>query len=381
MSKGIILLVLLLAVRIPAIAQQKNSTHSFFRDSTDGAFDVSEWVITAHGFIPIPMLITEPALGNFGGAIVPVFITRNAPYLDSIGGKLVAQQVRPNIYAGVGAYTANGTWLGAGLAMGVIKKWRAYYRLASGYANVNLNFYKTLPSLGDQSFLFTIKTLPIYGQLIKQIQRSHWYVGSNYLYLQSQIERGNPIFYQPEEISSKVSRLNLLVEYDTRDNIFTPDKGFLLNAQVGAADQLIGSDYNYQQINTAAFSYIPLSHKLIGAFRAEYQQVWNDVPFFLKPFINLRGIPVARYQGNVTTLVETEWRYDFVPRWSALIFSGAGKAIQDWSDFSNASWHGSVGVGGRYLIARKLKLRMGIDVARGPEQWAYYIVFGTSWVR
>src|SRR6478736_1236052 len=199
MVKAILFLISFLLVIVPASAQRKNATRSFFRDSTDGAFDVSEWVLTAHGFIPIPMLITEPALGNFGGALIPVFITRNAPYLDSVGGKLVTQQVRPNIYAGVGAYTANGTWLGAGLAMGAIKKWRAYYRVASGYANVNLNFYKALSSLGDQSFLFTIKTVPVYGQLIKQISRSHWYVGANYLYLRSQIERGNPIFYQPEE--------------------------------------------------------------------------------------------------------------------------------------------------------------------------------------
>ncbi len=381
MGKAILFLISSLFVIIPASAQHKNATRSFFRDSTDGAFDVSDWVLTAHGFIPIPMLITEPALGNFGGAIIPVFITRNAPYRDSIDGKLITQQVRPNIYGGMAAYTANGTWLGAAATMGAIKKWRAYYRLASGYANVNLNFYKTLPTLGDQSFLFTINTLPIYGQLIKQISRSHWYVGANYLYLQSQIERGDPTFYTPEKINSKVSRLSMLVEYDSRDNIFTPNKGLFLNAQIGASDKAIGSDYDYQLINTAAFCYVPLSHKLIAGFRAEYQQVWNDVPFYLKPYINLRGIPVMRYQGNVTSLVETEWRYDFVPRWSGLIFSGAGKAFQDWADFSNAQWHGSVGVGGRYLIASKLKLRMGVDVARGQEQWAYYIVFGTSWVR
>ncbi|MBP2689588.1 MAG: hypothetical protein H6Q83_1775, partial [Deltaproteobacteria bacterium] len=24
-------------------------------------------------------------------------------------------------------------------------------------------------------------------------------------------------------------------------------------------------------------------------------------------------------------------------------------------------------------------LQMGVDVARGPEQWAIYVVFGNSW--
>lgn len=375
-------LTLSLSATLSSTAQNKKPTSpSFLKDSTDGAFDVSEWVLTAHGFIPVPMLITEPALGGIGGAIYPVFISKNTPFLDTINGKPVTERVRPNIYGGGAAYTANGTWLVAAAVIAVIKKWRARYRLIGGYANVNLNFYKTLPTLGEQSALFTIKTIPLSGQLIKQISKSHWYAGANYLYLQSEIKSGDPLFYEPKEISSKVSRLSLLIEYDNRDNIFTPDDGLMVNALFGSSNEAIGSDYNYQMINAASFYYIPLSHNLIGGLRAEYQQVWNDVPFYLKPFINLRGIPVMRYQGNVTTVLETELRWDVLPRWSGLVFGGTGKAVQEWSEFSDASWHSSAGIGGRYLIARKLKLRMGLDVARGPDQWAYYVVFGTSWVR
>jgi Omp85 superfamily domain len=363
-------------------AQLKNRVSpSYFKDSTDQSFDVSDWVLTAHGFIPVPVLITEPALGGFGGALIPVFITRNTPYMDTVNGKAITQRVRPNIYALGAAYTANGTWLLAGGCAGVIKKWRAYYRVATGYANVNLTFYKTLPSVGEQSFLFNIRTIPIYGQLIKQINKSHWYAGVNYLYLQSELRRTNALFHDPIEINRRVSRLSVLIEYDNRDNIFTPDDGFRFNTLIGTSSETIGSDYNYKMVNSAAFYYVPITPKLIGGFRAEYQQVWNDVPFYLLPFINMRGIPVARYQGNITTLAETEFRWDVTPRWSGVVFGGAGKAIQEWSEFPDASWHGAAGLGGRYLIARQLKLRMGVDVARGPEQWAYYLVFGTSWVR
>ena len=31
------------------------------------------------------------------------------------------------------------------------------------------------------------------------------------------------------------------------------------------------------------------------------------------------------------------------------------------------------------VTAREFGLQMGIDVARGPEQWAIYVVFGNSW--
>jgi hypothetical protein len=39
----------------------------------------------------------------------------------------------------------------------------------------------------------------------------------------------------------------------------------------------------------------------------------------------------------------------------------------------------SAGTGFRYLVARQFGVRMGLDVARGPEQWAAYVVFGNSW--
>jgi len=35
------------------------------------------------------------------------------------------------------------------------------------------------------------------------------------------------------------------------------------------------------------------------------------------------------------------------------------------------------GGGFRYLTAREFGLQMGFDVARGPEEWAIYVVFGT----
>ena len=67
-----------------------------------------------------------------------------------------------------------------------------------------------------------------------------------------------------------------------------------------------------------------------------------------------------RYQGDITTLAETEWRWNFLPRYSVVVFGGAAKAFNDDVSFDESSWRVSGGLGGRYLIARKLKLRMGM---------------------
>ena len=72
----------------------------------------------------------------------------------------------------------------------------------------------------------------------------------------------------------------------------------------------------------------------------------------------------------------------FVPiPWSLMLYGGAAKAFDDWDGFSDARWLYSYGTGFRYLLARKFKLRVGIDVAHGPDTWAYYIVFGSNWLK
>jgi len=42
--------------------------------------------------------------------------------------------------------------------------------------------------------------------------------------------------------------------------------------------------------------------------------------------------------------------------------------------------HFGYGVGFRYLIARKLGLGAGLDIARCPEETTFYIIFGSAWI-
>jgi len=376
--KRILCLFLLFGTQLPFLFGQEKVS---FKDSLDHKFDVSDWVLTANGFIPIPVIITEPALGGIGGALFTIFVDVNTPYRDTINGELVTTRAKPNLYGVGGAYTANGTWAFAGVSIGTIKKYRLNYRLISAYADVNLEFFRELENGDEHSFEFNLHTFPVFGQLVKHFKGRSWYTGLNYLFLNTKIQQSNPEFHSAKEVNSNVSRLGVMLEYDTRDNVFTPDKGFRWNSVFGVADDALGSDYDYTSLNSAAFYYLPISKRIISGFRAEYQQMWGDPPFYLLPFINMRGIPVARYQGTITALAETEWRWDLTPRVSLVTFGGAGKAIPEESSFEESKWRYSGGAGTRYLIARKLKLRGGIDVARGPEQWAYYIVFGTTWTR
>ncbi|KQX08733.1 hypothetical protein [Flavobacterium sp. Root420] len=99
------------------------------------------------------------------------------------------------------------------------------------------------------------------------------------------------------------------------------------------------------------------------------------------PGINLRGIPAARYMGKTSIVTEAEFRWDLYRRWSLMAYGGVASAFNDWDQAFAKPVVYSYGSGFRYLLARKFKLRMGVDVAKDPEQWAYYIVFGSNWMR
>src|SRR5678816_1957304 len=115
-----------------AILSQSGKKHISLKDSIDGKLDLSDYIIDANGFVPVPMIITEPALGGFGGAIIPVFIKKKKPYEDSINGKLIKTPVAPDVTGGAAIYTVNNTWALAAFRAGTFVKSRIKYIIGGG---------------------------------------------------------------------------------------------------------------------------------------------------------------------------------------------------------------------------------------------------------
>lgn len=357
--------------------------HISVKDSLDGAFDLSDYIIYAHGFLVVPTVITEPALGGIGGAIVPVFLKKHAPVVDENGKK---RFINPDITGGIGMYTGNKSWMVGAFRSGTLIKPKILYRVMAGYGDMNLSFYaNNRPNLPDQEFKLNFKSTIFYTQWLKQFNNPKWSAGPQYLFLNSKINLPDfnlpPPFVDPKDIKSTISQLGLAMQFDGRDNIFTPDKGIRLQSDFFWSDNILGSDYDAWRVNLSAIGFYPLTKKLIGGLRIEGEQAFGNPPFYLLPGINLRGIPAARYQGKTSIVTEAELRWDFYRRWSIMGYGGLASAFNDWDDAFAKPVVYSYGTGFRYLLARKFKLRMGVDVAKGPEDWAYYIVFGSNWLR
>ena len=100
------MLKLALACAIPALGGTEEPTSSSasskFRDPDDGQFDISTYLATPKRFLPVPIVVTEPAIG-YGGGIAGMFI-RPRKQAGSEGF------ARPNISIAGGIATENGTW-------------------------------------------------------------------------------------------------------------------------------------------------------------------------------------------------------------------------------------------------------------------------------
>ena len=88
-----------------------------------------------------------------------------------------------------------------------------------------------------------------------------------------------------------------------------------------------------------------------------------------------------KYQNRNTTLMETEISVDIVKRWSLIGFAGIGNAYESIPEFEKGKSVRTAGTGFRYLLARKFGAKMGMDFAASQDDYAVYIVFGSSWIR
>lgn len=365
-----------------SFAQKK---HISFKDSLDGGIDLSDYIIDAHGFVPVPIIITEKSLGGFGGALAPIFMKKRRPFIDSVGDHVKVTPVSPDVTGAVGGYTANNSWFAGAFRSGTFVKPKIKYMVGAVYADINMSFYKSFPKLGDKEFKFNIKSTVAVLQATKKISSSNWYIGLKYMFAKSNLKYRTdtvmPDFVKPIEYNSTLSQLGAIVEFDNRDNIFTPNNGLKFHIDAICSNNVLGSDFDFWRSNYYAYIYKTLFKKLTVGLRIDGQQTFGDPPFYFLPYLDMRGVPVNRYQGKADILSELELRWDLYKRWSLMAYSGTGKAFDNWNEWSDTKYVFTYGTGFRYLLARKFKLRVGVDVAKGPESWTYYIVFGSNWLK
>jgi len=358
--------VILIITCLSTGAQEKTKKFSAFRDSLDNAIDISDWLVNKKGILIVPTIITEPAV-DYGAAIGALFF--HSAYTEKKGP--------PSISGVGGGATLNGTWAAAVFHLGFWKSDQIRYLGALGKTNANLGFYGSgsLGIPGVESVNLNLDAWFLIQQLKFRLGSSDFFLGGNYMLLDTyntfEIPIDIPEFTGISDTST-LREVSLKFEFDSRNNIFTPTKGLFLG---------LSGDALYGRIGLTLIGYIPAGDKVFVGIRHESNYSLGDIPFYARPIINMRGAPLMKYQNKNTLLMEAELSWNVYKRWFVSGFAGIGNAFESFENFDGGKSVATVGTGFRYKLARKLGTNMGMDFGFSQDDFAFYIVLGTAWLR
>jgi len=352
-------------------------------DPQDGKLDMSEWLLNHRGVLPVPIVITEPALG-YGGGVALMFFHRpqgSAAMRTTASGK--TRFISPNIYGVMGMKTENGSNAYGGGAMLHFDEDRWRYKGGVAKASFNLDFYTQGKFFPAQEIGYNVDGLASFQQVSRRIGDDDFYVGLSWIYMDLDVAfdtASDSQFFTDRELAQKSSGLGLMLEYDTRDNPFTPSSGWTAALDANFYREGFGGDVDFDSYRAHAFAYWPVWDKrLVIGGRLDLRAVDGDVPFYRLPYVDMRGIAAGRYQDRRAAMAETELRWNLTPRWALIGFVGAGRAWGRRDSFGDATTAVAKGAGFRYLLARKLGMYGGLDYAWGPDDHTFYIQMGSAW--
>jgi outer membrane protein assembly factor BamA len=345
-----------------------------FIDPDDGYLDVSG-LLSQGGFIPVPIIITEPAVEGglgFAGQFIHPPTTPGA-----VPGRTIAG----------GAYTGNGSWGGGLLRQGTLAEGQWLYRFGLGVADVTLPIF---PFGGSNEVDYRNGMKFGFGNIRYKVPETSFSIGPRFIYRTSDVslstqgplaDRVNTVIDRFTE-EQQYTALGFSMNYDTRDNPFSPTQGVNAIFSFDVYSDAFGSDREFTaaQLDLHAFQRLDDMWSL-GAMLS-LSNVSDDAPFFMSPSVNLRGVQSGRYQGDTALSIEAELRRQLTPRWAAVWFGGYGQTFVSNTRLYEAQdniW--TYGAGIRYRIASKLGIDVGLDIARGPEDTTFYIQFGHAWAR
>ncbi|GAM56717.1 outer membrane protein [Vibrio ishigakensis] len=363
-----------------------------FTDPVDGMLDMGEYLAeNAYGFLPIPIIITEPAVG-YGGGFAGMFLheteeqkeKRRKLAMSSLDGG--AQLIPPAVTVAGGAATENGTWFAL---LGHRRVWREdsiRYLGGIGMGTAIMDYYPfSQGALQDVGFEIETEGFGGMQKLQFRIADTKLFLGVQQFYANSEVSVKLPANLGTYKFGDTTSSgLGINLQYDSKNSFFFPTSGWDVNAEYLWYRDGIGSDNDYDTLLVESTAYVPLSDKWTLAFGVEYNSLSTDessLPPLAYPDINLRGIPTNRYQGNYTSSYQSQIMYQINPRWHVSVFAGIGGASGVNNDSASDMFEDmeyAYGAGFRYMIARRYGLHFGMDFGFSEDDSAFYFNVGSG---
>ena len=239
------------------------------------------------------------------------------------------------------------------------------------------------PEKMEENYTSQIKKVSFYLQ--KKVL-SRFYLGIQYKFESDNIietEEGKEL-EKGEILGSKgglASGVGILINLDSRDNIFSTRKGSFYQLSLIAFSHFLGSEYSFKECNLDLRKFLPLFHSHVLAFQGYLNIIKGEPPFQLLSLLGgqniMRGYYRGRYRDKNMIAFQVEYRMPLIWRLSTVGFLGLGDVSEKFDDLK-INFKYSFGWGIRYLLNKEEGINLRLDFGYGENSSDIYITINEA---
>jgi outer membrane protein assembly factor BamA len=245
----------------------------------------------------------------------------------------------------------------------------------------------TTPSSNLENY--SISQVDIYPQLLRKVY-ANFFTGIGYEYqnvFEFEYNTDGQSLFDQEKIKGRngghVSGVSFILTWDSRNNAFSPSRGFYAQYLIGTYQDFLGSQFNFTVQNWDIRKYFPLKKNRVFAMQFNMIITNGEVPIRNMANIGsnsfMRGYYEGRYTDEDLIALQAEYRTPLWKRFGAVFFVGGGKVgshFVDLLDFSHLK--PSLGIGLRFALSSREKLNLRVDGGFGNQSQGTYINVGEA---
>jgi hypothetical protein len=320
-------------------------------------------------FIPLPVVFYTPETHIAYGALgVCLFRTDSTARTSNVDFAVIHTQNQQTVIEPTyTVFTAREKYLIRGMLL-YTKFPEFYYGIGPGTTD-------------DQQELISYKSLRAYNRFLRQLKPG-WFVGVQQQYFKTfnitrSSERPLPAQTLVGELGSVVNGVGLASVVDTRDNIYSPSRGWYIDVSAMLYKGWLGSQFNFTNYLLDIRHYEGLGPNTLFASQVYVNLNVGEVPFKQAATLGgsslLRGYYNGRYRDKDALIIQGEIRQRLFGRVGGVMFAGIGDVASRTRDFTIGDLKPTGGLGLRYLISRKEHLNVRVDAAVGNHTKGFYV--------
>lgn len=178
------------------------------------------------------------------------------------------------------------------------------------------------------------------------------------------------------------SGIGFLINWDGRNNIFSPSAGDFCKLSTTLFRHGLGSSYDFTRYRLDLRKYLSLFSSHVLAWQTYFSFITGDPPFQMLSLMGgqnwMRGYYRGRFRDKNMIVLQMEYHLPLLRRFGIVGFLGIGDVAEKVDNFVLKDFKYSGGFGFRYLLSREEKINVRFDFGFCKESFGLYIALNEA---